>query len=96
MAQGRRASSRRTGVARGGSCHAQCAGDGGRAQCRGATLRRREAFVPLGRIGVPEDISDAVLFFASERSSYVTGQELLVDGGVSQVVMREFPLPTHL
>ncbi|MGE0801220.1 MAG: SDR family oxidoreductase [Lautropia sp.] len=59
-------------------------------------MRRREAFVPLGRIGVPEDISDAVLFFASERSSYVTGQELLVDGGVSQVVMREFPLPTHL
>jgi 3alpha(or 20beta)-hydroxysteroid dehydrogenase len=36
---------------------------------------------PLGRIGEPEDIADAVLFLVSERSSFVTGSELTVDGG---------------
>ena len=37
--------------------------------------------MPLGRIGVPEDIAQAVLFFASPASSYITGQLLAVDGG---------------
>jgi NAD(P)-dependent dehydrogenase (short-subunit alcohol dehydrogenase family) len=37
--------------------------------------------MPLGRIGTPEDIAQAVLFFASSASSYVTGQLLAVDGG---------------
>lgn len=56
-------------------------------------LRRREAFIPIGQVGTPQHISDAVLFLASERSAYVTGQDLLVDGGVEQVLMRMFPLP---
>jgi 3-oxoacyl-[acyl-carrier protein] reductase len=38
---------------------------------------------PLGRRGEPEDIADAVVFFASPRSRYVTGQALLVDGGMT-------------
>ena len=38
--------------------------------------------IPMGRIGVPEDIANAVLFFASPDSSYVTGQILTVDGGM--------------
>jgi NAD(P)-dependent dehydrogenase (short-subunit alcohol dehydrogenase family) len=38
--------------------------------------------VPLGRLGRPEDIADAVLFLLSPQSSYVTGQDLLVDGGL--------------
>ena len=36
---------------------------------------------PLGRIGRPEDIADAVLFFASAESAWITGQTLIVDGG---------------
>ena len=39
--------------------------------------------VPLGRIGVPRDVADAVLYLASDESRFVTGSELKVDGGVS-------------
>lgn len=39
--------------------------------------------VPLRRLGKPEDVAKAVLFFASDLSQYVTGQYLLVDGGAS-------------
>jgi NAD(P)-dependent dehydrogenase (short-subunit alcohol dehydrogenase family) len=41
--------------------------------------------VPLGRIGKPEEIATAALFFASDDSSYITGVELFVDGGMGQV-----------
>ena len=41
--------------------------------------------VPLGRAGTPDDIAKAVVFLASEDSSYITGTELFVDGGAAQI-----------
>ena len=41
--------------------------------------------LPLGRIGNPDEVAKAVSFLASDDSSYVTGIELFVDGGMAQV-----------
>ena len=43
------------------------------------------ASVPLGRFGTPEEIAKAVVFLASDDSSFVAGIELFVDGGLAQV-----------
>jgi 3-oxoacyl-[acyl-carrier protein] reductase len=39
--------------------------------------------VPLGRVGSPRDIADACLFLLSDKASYITGTELIVDGGLT-------------
>jgi NAD(P)-dependent dehydrogenase (short-subunit alcohol dehydrogenase family) len=39
--------------------------------------------IPVGRIGVPADLGPAVVFFAATESSYVTGQQVAVDGGIT-------------
>ena len=45
-------------------------------------LKMREKMIALGRIALPEDIVGPVIFFASQGSAYVTGQTLIVDGGI--------------
>ncbi len=47
--------------------------------------KKISAIVPLGRLGTPDEIAKAVVFLASDDSSYITGAELFVDGGFAQV-----------
>ena len=48
-------------------------------------IKMLSSAIPLGRLGRPEEIAKAVAFLASDESSYITGIELFVDGGMAQV-----------
>jgi NAD(P)-dependent dehydrogenase (short-subunit alcohol dehydrogenase family) len=55
--------------------------------------RQRSSRVPLGRLGTAGDVADVVLFLLSDHAAYVTGTELLVDGGVTSSVISTLPRP---
>lgn len=58
--------------------------------------RRRSSAVPLGRLGTGDDVAAAVLFLLSEESAYITGTELLVDGGVTMSIIGTLPRPASV
>jgi len=51
----------------------------------GMDLGEATASIPLKRLGEPRDIGYAALFFASDQASYITGQTLVIDGGVTLI-----------
>jgi glucose 1-dehydrogenase len=55
------------------------------------TNAARVALVPIGRIGKPDDIADAVVFLTSAQSAYITGENLTVDGGFSKTILSHIP-----
>ncbi|MBM3660497.1 MAG: SDR family oxidoreductase [Actinobacteria bacterium] len=55
--------------------------------------RRRSGAVPLGRLGTGADVASVVLFLLSDAAAYVTGTEVLVDGGVTRSVIATLPRP---
>jgi len=56
---------------------------------------RFNKYIPIGRMGRPQDIVNAVMFLAGEQASYITGQNILVDGGLTlrthESMLRDFP-----
>jgi NAD(P)-dependent dehydrogenase (short-subunit alcohol dehydrogenase family) len=55
------------------------------------TSEQRQKMVPAGRIGDPIDLANIIAFLASDRASYITGQDIVVDGGLSQMLMALVP-----
>lgn len=56
-------------------------------------VAKRQSMIPTRRFGAPDDIAEAVLFLASDRASYINGQNLIVDGGYSRALMGLLPRP---
>jgi 3-oxoacyl-[acyl-carrier protein] reductase len=55
-----------------------------------AFIKGMEESVPLGRLGTPRDVANAVLFLASDEASYITGTTIIVDGGQTLPEGRDF------
>jgi len=50
-------------------------------------LKSMDSDIPLGRVGQPGEFANLVVFLASERASYITGDTILIDGGLSKGIM---------
>lgn len=58
-----------------------------RSNMRPEIVAQREARIPMGRLGLSSEVADTIVFLASPAASYITGQELCCDGGLSQSLM---------
>jgi len=56
-----------------------------------SVTQARIEMIPLRRIGRPEEVAYCVLFFCSEESAYITGQDIIVDGGLTDNVYQGIP-----
>ena len=54
---------------------------------------RRDKAVPVGRVAVADDIADVIVFLASDRARYVSGADVVVDGGFTTTLMSWVPRP---
>jgi NAD(P)-dependent dehydrogenase (short-subunit alcohol dehydrogenase family) len=59
----------------------------------GDVAQRRDTAVPIGRVAKPKDIADVVTFLASDRARYITGSDIVADGGFAQTLMSSVPRP---
>ncbi len=66
--------------------------EGMKAHRSAAFIKSMEDAVPLGRLGTPRDIANAVLFLASDDASYITGTTIIVDGGQTLPEGKDFRL----
>ncbi len=63
---------------------------------RGDSLaRQREVIVPLWRIGVPDDVARAVSFLIDRKNHYTTGENIMIDGGLTLAVLDGIPGGAH-
>ncbi len=61
-----------------------------------ATREARSSAVPLRRLGTPADIASVVMWLGSDEAGYVTGQNLVADGGVISSVLANLPRPANV
>src|SRR4030095_7450825 len=60
----------------------------------GPAWEQRLRRLPMGRVGTPEEVAYGVLYLASDESSYVTGSELVIDGGTTAEWREAAPAPS--
>lgn len=60
------------------------------------TRRMRTAHVPVQRLGSAEDVAETVMFLASPKASYISGQNIIVDGGISKATLAQLARPKHV